>query len=146
MERIVGRVASLDVPTHVIALEDGSSLSADAVLVATGASPRTLDVPGADLPGVFTLRSWTTREAITAALEGAGSAVVIGSSFIGMEAAASLVQRGLAVTVAGPYGRPSSARSGAGGTCDHGAAREEGHAVPAGRTVTRFVGEKRSPR
>jgi NADPH-dependent 2,4-dienoyl-CoA reductase/sulfur reductase-like enzyme/nitrite reductase/ring-hydroxylating ferredoxin subunit len=102
VERLVAHVTDLDVSTRTVSLEDGVSLSPDAVLIATGSSPRMLDVPGADLPGIFTLRSWTDCEAIIGALEGAENAVVVGSSFIGMEVAVSLLQRGLAVTVVSP--------------------------------------------
>ncbi len=99
VERVTGRVVALDVPARTVTLDDGATLTPDAVLVATGASPRTLQVPGAGLDGVFTLRSWSDCEAIIAALHGASTAAVVGSSFIGMEVAASLLARGLDVTV-----------------------------------------------
>ena len=51
------RIVEMDVPSRRIILDDGASLTSDAVLIATGAVPRRLNVPGADLPGVFTLRS-----------------------------------------------------------------------------------------
>ena len=106
IERLIGRVTDLDVATRTITLEDGSSMTPDAVLIASGARPRRLAVPGADLPGVFTLRSQEDAEALVAAAAGAERAVVIGASFIGMEAAASLVHRGLDVTVVGPESTP----------------------------------------
>jgi apoptosis-inducing factor 3 len=106
IERLVGRVTELDVATRTITFEDGSSMTPTAVLIASGARPRRLSVPGADLPGVFTLRSQEDAEALVAAAGGAERAVVVGASFIGMEAAASLVHRGLHVTVAGPESTP----------------------------------------
>lgn len=106
IERLVGRVTDLDVATRRITLEDGSSMTPTAVLIASGARPRRLSVPGADQPGVFTLRSQEDAEALIAAASGAERAVVIGASFIGMEAAASLVHRGLDVTVVGPGSTP----------------------------------------
>jgi NADPH-dependent 2,4-dienoyl-CoA reductase/sulfur reductase-like enzyme/nitrite reductase/ring-hydroxylating ferredoxin subunit len=106
IERLVGRVTDLDVATRTLRLEDGSAMTPDAILIASGARPRRLSVPGADLPGVFTLRSQEDAEALVAAAGGAERAVVVGASFIGMEAAASLVQRGLHVTVVGPQSTP----------------------------------------
>ncbi len=106
IERIVARVTGLDVRTRTITLESGDTLTPDAVLVASGAHPRRLAVPGADLPGVFTVRSWDDAEALASAAAGARRAVVIGASFIGMETAASLVRRGLDVTVVGPESTP----------------------------------------
>ena len=106
IERLIARVTDLDTATRTLALDDGSTMTPDAVLVASGARPRRLPVPGADLPGVFTLRSQEDAEALVAAAETAKRAVVVGASFIGMEAAASLVHRGLHVTVVGPEATP----------------------------------------
>jgi NADPH-dependent 2,4-dienoyl-CoA reductase/sulfur reductase-like enzyme len=69
------------------------------LLLATGAVPRRLDVPGTDLPGVFTLRSLSDSTAIREAAAGTRDAVVVGSGFIGMEVAASLKELGLDVTL-----------------------------------------------
>ena len=112
VERQVARVVRLDVPARTITLEDGAVLTPDAVLVASGAVPRRLDVPGAELPGVFTLRSHGDAETLLAAAGGASRAVVVGASFIGMEAAASLRRRGLEVTVTGPEAVPFAAALG----------------------------------
>ena len=57
----------LDTATRTITLDDGGTITPDAVLIASGAPPRRLDVPGADLPGVFTLRSRADAEALIAA-------------------------------------------------------------------------------
>ncbi len=95
-------MAGLDAATRRLELDDGTSMTPDAVLIATGGLPRRLEAPGADLPGVFTLRSWSDCDAIIAATEGARRALVVGASFIAMETAASLRERGLEVTVVAP--------------------------------------------
>jgi NADPH-dependent 2,4-dienoyl-CoA reductase/sulfur reductase-like enzyme/nitrite reductase/ring-hydroxylating ferredoxin subunit len=102
IERLSTRVESLDVASRTVALADGVELRADALLLAPGSEPRRLAGPGTDLPQVFTLRSWDDCEAIVATLDGAQYAVVVGASFIGLEAAAALRHRGLDVTVVGP--------------------------------------------
>jgi NADPH-dependent 2,4-dienoyl-CoA reductase/sulfur reductase-like enzyme/nitrite reductase/ring-hydroxylating ferredoxin subunit len=96
------RVRKLLPEVRTLEFEDGSFLSYDACLVATGGVPRRLEVPGADLEGVFTLRNLQDARRLIAAAEGAKHAVVIGASFIGMETAASLRERGLGVTVVAP--------------------------------------------
>ena len=92
-------VTKLDAESKTIHFDDAEPLKYDRVLVATGGTPRRLDVPGADLDGVFTLRSWQDAEQIVSQVEDAERVVIVGSSFIGMEAAASLCGRGLDVTV-----------------------------------------------
>ena len=106
IERLHQRVVELDVPRRSITFETGGTLTADAILVATGGIPRRLDVPGADLAGVMTLRSWTDSTRIREAAQKAVSAVVVGSGFIGMEVAASLARHDVAVTVVSPESAP----------------------------------------
>lgn len=96
------QAVGVDAAVRAITFEDGSSITYDALLLATGGKPRRLDVPGADLQNVFTLRSFEDTERILAVTEEASRAVVIGSSFIGMETAAGLTQLGLQVTVVSP--------------------------------------------
>jgi NADPH-dependent 2,4-dienoyl-CoA reductase/sulfur reductase-like enzyme len=69
------------------------------LLLATGAWPRRLGVPGADLQGVFTLRTVGDSKAIREAAAGAERAVIVGGGFIGMEVAASLTQIGKDVSL-----------------------------------------------
>jgi 3-phenylpropionate/trans-cinnamate dioxygenase ferredoxin reductase subunit len=76
------------------------------VLLATGGTPRTLSLPGAELEGVFVLRSLAHAAAIIAAAGQAKSAVVVGASFIGMEVAAALRQRNIEVHVITPDSVP----------------------------------------
>ena len=76
-----------------------SGLRYGQLLIATGSLPRNLDVAGAELPGVFTLRSLDDATAIREAAARTRDAVVVGSGFIGMEVAASLTELGLDVSL-----------------------------------------------
>ncbi|BAZ17752.1 putative rubredoxin reductase [Calothrix sp. NIES-4071] len=100
------RVVRVDVKNKSITFADGENLNYDSLLVATGGKPRQLDVDGADLKNIFTLRSATDTENILTAASQATQAVVIGSSFIGMETASGLTQRGIKVTVISPDSIP----------------------------------------
>lgn len=93
------KVVELDAKDHRIHFDGGSTLDYDGVLIATGTSPRKLNVPGAELRNVMTLRSLSDAEQIIEQAGSARRAVVVGGSFIGMEVAASLTQRGLEVEV-----------------------------------------------
>jgi NADPH-dependent 2,4-dienoyl-CoA reductase/sulfur reductase-like enzyme/nitrite reductase/ring-hydroxylating ferredoxin subunit len=95
-------VEKLDTNARQVVLRSGRTTSYGALLLATGAEPRRLDVPGADLPHVHVLRTLAHSRAIIDAARGKQRAVVIGSSFIGLEVAASLRKRGLDVSVVGP--------------------------------------------
>ncbi len=91
-------VTSIDPGNRLVTTEDGP-VHYDKLLIATGATPRRLRVPGADLDGVFSLRTLQDSERIRAAAGSAERAVVVGGGFIGMEVAASLRQLGLEVTL-----------------------------------------------
>ena len=95
-------VVRVDARTKTIFFQDGAQLVYNALLAATGGEPRTLPVSGSELKNVLTLRSFADADAIIAAAGNAKRAVVIGASFIGMEAAFSLRTRGLEVTVVAP--------------------------------------------
>lgn len=96
------RVESVDPSARQVRFGNGRTLAYDRLLLATGAEPIRLDLPGADQPHVCYLRSLAdSRELIRRAGE-AEQAVVIGASFIGLEVAAALRARGLAVTVVAP--------------------------------------------
>lgn len=95
-------VIGIDVGTRTVALDDGRSLGYGALLLATGAEPTHLPIPGADGAHVHYLRTLEDSRSIIAALEGTDHAVVIGAGFIGLEVAASLRQREVAVTVVAP--------------------------------------------
>ena len=90
---------------HRLALEGGRSLDYGALILATGADPVRLALPNAGTD-LHVLRTLADSDAIIAAAAGATRAVVLGASFIGLEAAASLRARGLEVHVAAPEARP----------------------------------------
>lgn len=141
VERIVGAVAAMEAGSGRVRLSDGQAIEYDAALIATGAEPRRLDVPGADLPGVFTLRRRDDLAAILAAAEQGGPAVVLGTSFIGMEAASALRQRGIEVAVAGPETAPFARPFGpAVSDALVGLHRSNGVALHLGRQVARLEG------
>jgi NADPH-dependent 2,4-dienoyl-CoA reductase/sulfur reductase-like enzyme/nitrite reductase/ring-hydroxylating ferredoxin subunit len=99
--RLGARVARIDVAQRYLELADGSRVAYGALLLATGAEPVRLTVPGADLAHVHTLRTQADGEALAAAAQKAQRAVVIGASFIGLEVAASLRARNVEVHVVG---------------------------------------------
>ncbi|TAM34785.1 MAG: pyridine nucleotide-disulfide oxidoreductase [Burkholderiaceae bacterium] len=99
--RLNTRVASIDTAQCRLQLADGSSLAYGALLLATGAEPVKLTIPGANLPHVHYLRTQADGEALANAAATAGRAVVIGASFIGLEVAASLRARNIEVHVVG---------------------------------------------
>jgi NADPH-dependent 2,4-dienoyl-CoA reductase/sulfur reductase-like enzyme len=91
-------VESVDPRAHELEV-DGDRLAYGKLLLATGAWPRQLEVPGSDLDGIFTLRTVGNSKAIRDAAAGAERAVVVGGGFIGMEVAASLRQIGKEVSL-----------------------------------------------
>lgn len=114
IERIPAGAGSIDRDRRVVLLESGVALPYSALLLATGSTPRQLTVPGAEYEHVHTLRSLADCRAIIARVEKSRSVVIAGASFIGMEVAASLRQRGLDVTVVAPDRVPFERTLGAG--------------------------------
>lgn len=95
-------VHSLDVHAGEMQLGGGRHIAYDAALLATGASPRSLNVPGADLAGIHMLRGLRDAERLAADAAKAQRIVVIGAGWIGSEVAASLRQLGKQVTIVAP--------------------------------------------
>ena len=96
------RVERVDARAHRAHLAGGGGIDYAKACVATGSAARELDVPGAKLPSIYTVRTWDDAEAIRAAADEYTSAVVIGASFIGMETAMVLAKAGCEVTVVSP--------------------------------------------
>ena len=93
------RAERIDREGRTVALSDGTALPYDALALLTGARVRKLDCPGAGLSGVHYVRGIDDIDALMPAIENARNAVVIGGGYIGLEAAAVLRKRGLAVTL-----------------------------------------------
>jgi 3-phenylpropionate/trans-cinnamate dioxygenase ferredoxin reductase subunit len=97
---------SLDAEQHALTLADGTSLSYDKLLIATGSSARALDVPGADLDGVLYLREMQESEALKARFTDGARIVIVGAGWIGLEVAAAARDAGCTVTVIEPQAAP----------------------------------------
>jgi NADPH-dependent 2,4-dienoyl-CoA reductase/sulfur reductase-like enzyme/nitrite reductase/ring-hydroxylating ferredoxin subunit len=101
-----GPVTGIDRNAHTVHTAADRDLTWDALVLATGSEPIRLPIDGATLPHVHVLRTLADSRAIAAAAKPGEPAVVIGSSFIGLEVAASLRARGVPVTVVGPDAVP----------------------------------------
>ncbi len=97
--RLGVEVESVDPGTHRLRIKGGGQFGFDKLVLATGARPRTLSVPGADLKGIHYLRSLADSAAIRDHAANAQHAIVIGSGFIGMEVASVLAQKGIDTTM-----------------------------------------------
>ncbi|HZT43117.1 MAG TPA: FAD/NAD(P)-binding oxidoreductase [Chthonomonadaceae bacterium] len=100
------RVTRLDRNARTVTLADGKTIGYEKLLLATGASPRPLGVPGSNRPGVFLLRTIEDSEAIRQAMQQSKRVVVVGAGYIGMEVAADARTRGLEVDVIEPQAYP----------------------------------------
>jgi 3-phenylpropionate/trans-cinnamate dioxygenase ferredoxin reductase subunit len=107
IELRLGRtVVDMNASLKEVALDDGERLRYDRLLLATGAEPRRLAIPGAELDGVHYLRTVTDSDLLRERLDRGGTAVVVGAGWIGAEVAASARQRGLDVTLVAPHAVP----------------------------------------
>ena len=100
------RVASIETGTSEAVLEDGERIAFDRLLLTTGAMPRALKAPGADLDGVLLLRRIADSDAIRERVEAGAKIVVVGGGWIGAEVAATARSRGCEVSMLYPTGAP----------------------------------------
>ena len=138
------RVVRLDANGQTLELADGTRVAFGRLLFAPGSRARRLDLPGADLEGVFTLRTMDDSLAIREALTGAKAAVIIGGSFIGAEVASASAQQGVETVLVFPeahlFARLFDEETGR--AMDAMFVREGVRILP-GRRPQRFVGERR---
>lgn len=102
--RLGAAVDSIDTKSKLLTLSGGEKLSYDHLVLATGATPRRLDIPGAD--SAHYLRTFDDSRRLIGLAKSSKRVVVIGASFIGLEVAASMRAHNLDVTVVGPEQRP----------------------------------------
>lgn len=140
-------VQLLDPSDRSLVMAGGERIVFDRAIVATGVRNRRLEAPGLDLDGVFDLRTGADAERIREAAAGASNAVVVGMGFIGSEVAASLRQRGLAVTVIEYFQTALYRVLGSEiGQAIAGMHRDQGVAMHFGEAVERFEGQGRVQR
>jgi NADPH-dependent 2,4-dienoyl-CoA reductase/sulfur reductase-like enzyme/nitrite reductase/ring-hydroxylating ferredoxin subunit len=104
--RLGAEAAALDVAGKTVRLADGQVVAYDVLVLATGAEPQRPPVPGLDAPNAYVLRTLGDADAIIQAARKARRCAVIGASFIGLEVAAALRQRGLETHVIAPEAVP----------------------------------------
>ena len=103
---VSGSVVGVDPAAHTLVFDDGREMSYQKVLIATGGGNRRLAIPGAELPGIYYLRTVAECDAIKREAMAGRSAVVVGMGFIGCEVAAALTQLGVDVTCLFPGRNP----------------------------------------
>ena len=137
-------VRSISPTDRAVVLEDGRRLAFDRLLIATGAEPRDLSVPGADLAGVVGLRTMADADALRTAAANAERIVVIGAGWIGSEVAASLRMLDRQVTIVAPESVPLERVLGpeVGGVYRD-LQREHGVELRLGTSAARIVGTDR---
>ena len=106
IELLFKEVATVDVSAKTLTFTDSETLAFDKLLVATGSVPRSLEVPGADLENIFTLRTLQDAKRILAAAEKGDEAVLVGSSFIALELANALQEKNVTVAIVAPESVP----------------------------------------
>ena len=137
------RVTSIDTAKRTVRLDDGSERQYGALLLATGADPVRLPIPGAQDDRVRYLRSFADSRAIVERAATAKRVVVAGASFIGLEVAASLRARGIAVDVVAPESTPLEKVMGVEvGSLVRSLHEKQGVTCHMGETVARIDGRK----
>jgi 3-phenylpropionate/trans-cinnamate dioxygenase ferredoxin reductase component len=104
--RLETSVSSIDTAAGTVSTADGASIGYERLLIATGAEPRRLDVPGADLDGIHYLRTLADSQDLRSALRTASRLAVVGAGWIGSEVAASARQLGVEVALIDPMSAP----------------------------------------
>jgi 3-phenylpropionate/trans-cinnamate dioxygenase ferredoxin reductase component len=104
--RLETSVTSIDTAAGTVSTADGASIGYERLLIATGAEPRRLDVPGADLAGIHYLRTLADSRDLRSALRSASRLAVVGAGWIGSEVAASARQLGVDVALIDPMSAP----------------------------------------
>ncbi len=99
IDRLVGEITDVNISERRITLADGGPLSYDGLLIASGSTPEQIDIPGSDLGNVFVLRSQADADRILAAITSRTRVVLVGGSFIALEAASCFALRKNPVTV-----------------------------------------------
>jgi NADPH-dependent 2,4-dienoyl-CoA reductase/sulfur reductase-like enzyme/nitrite reductase/ring-hydroxylating ferredoxin subunit len=142
IELLLGsRVESIDPATRTVTLAGGARRDFGVLLIATGADAIHLPMPGSDTNQIFYLRTFADSRAIVARAKGATRVVVVGASFIGLEVAASLRTRGVAVDVVAPEHVPLEKLMGAEiGRFVQSVHEAHGVVFHLGETVTSVVG------
>jgi 3-phenylpropionate/trans-cinnamate dioxygenase ferredoxin reductase subunit len=137
-------VTAVDAAAHSLTLGSGRELEYQKLLIATGGRNRRLRIPGADLPGIYYLRTVAECDAIKREAAAGRRAVVVGMGFIGCEVAASLTQLGVGVTAVFPSRDPLDRVLGEQMGALIGAIhREKGVRMMPGAQVTAFEGTDR---
>ena len=145
--RVHATATHVDADTHQVHLKEGAPVPFDRLLITTGGVNRTLEVPGADLPGVHQLRTVAESDAIKQDARRGARAVVVGMGFIGSEVAASLTQMGAQVTAVLPGTSPLESVLGpVVGQVMAGIHRDAGVELLSGDEVVRFEGAHRIER
>ncbi len=147
VERVAATATRVDVESRQVELHAGKPFSYGKLLITTGGENRRLDVPGAELPGSFQLRTVADCEAIKQAVHRGARALVVGMGFIGSEVAASLTQLGMQVTAVLPGTAPLGSVLGPEmGELMAGIHRDAGVELVTGDEVVRFDGANRVER
>ena len=147
VELVAATATGVNVPMRQVELDAGRSIAFGKLLITTGGENRHLDLAGANLPGVFQLRTVGESDAIKEAAHHGARALVVGMGFIGCEVTASLTQMGVKVTSVLPGAAPLEFVLGPElGALMAGVHRDAGVELVAGDEVVRFEGANRVER
>ena len=144
VDRVAGTATGIDIRTRQVYVDAATPVSYGKLLITTGGHNRRLDVPGAELPGIFQLRTVADCDAIKQAVRPGARALVVGMGFIGSEVAASLTQLGARVTAVLPGAAPLESVLGPEiGKVMGAIHRDAGVELVTGDQVVRFEGANR---